>query len=296
MFLALGLLVVGLVGAMLLAVGAASRPSATAPVSSAPATAPVSRPANSYPPAKLARACRTASTKMLARLDRTFRAVVRPPFVVIGNLPAARLEQIAAGSVVRPAQAMWRSYFRRRPTDVITVLLFRDGKSYRRWAKKLFADTDVPHFGYYRQSNRTMVMDIATGTGTLVHELTHALIAYDFPAVPDWFNEGLGSLHEQCYVRPDGIVGAVNWRLPALQKAIRDGQLRPLADLLTRKDFYGTQRGMNYAQGRYFVMYMQKRKLLRKFYRSFHARAGRDAVKAVEEVFDRDLKQIEPDF
>ena len=37
-------------------------------------------------------------------------------------------------------------------------------------------------------------MNIGTGGGTLVHELTHSLIAFDFPHVPDWFNEGLASL------------------------------------------------------------------------------------------------------
>ena len=126
-------------------------------------------------------------------MRRSFHSVVRPPFVVIGNLPARRLGRIADGSVARPAQAMWRSYFTRKPTDVITVYLLRDAQSYRKTAKRLFNDTDLPHFGYYKPARRAMVMNINTGTGTLVHELTHALISYDFPRVPTWFNEGLAN-------------------------------------------------------------------------------------------------------
>ena len=235
---------------------------------------------------------------MLTRLDGSFGAVVRPPFVVIGNLPAAKLEQMADGSVLRPARAMWASYFRRRPTDVITALLFKDDKTYRAWAEKLFGDTGVSHFGYCRRADRTLVMNISTGTGTLVHELTHALIAYDLPNVPDWFNEGLASLHEQCQVHDDRIVGLVNWRLPGLKQAIRDGSLRPLRQLVTADDFYGRLTGLNYAQARYFVMYMQQRGLLGKFYTTYRVRLGEEdsAVKCIEGVFGGKLDQVERDF
>ena len=259
---------------------------------SRPAAAPASAPAKK----DLAAECRASADKLLARMDGSFRAVIRPPFVVIGNLPAARLRQIAAGSVVRPAETMWRSYFKVKPDKVITALLFKDDKTYRHWAKQLFNDTDLPHFGYCRSTDRIMVMNIATGTGTLVHELTHALIVYDFPGVPTWFNEGLASLHEQCYVRPDRIVGCVNWRLPALQKAVRTKKLRPLAELVTAGDFYTNQAGLNYAQARYFVMYMQQKGLLKRFYVAFRGRRGRRPVKTIEEVFGKPLKQVEGEF
>ena len=249
-------------------------------------------------PLSLGGDCRAAAAKMLARLDGTFRAVIRPPFVVIGNLPTAKLEQVADGSVVRPARAMWASYFQRRPTDAIIALLLKDDRSYRAWAKKLFGDIDVSHFGYYRPGERTLVMNISTGTGTLVHELTHALIVYDFPNVPDWFNEGLASLHEQCQIHEDRVVGLVNWRLLGLQRAVRAGSLRPLRELLTKDDFYRSRSGLNYAQARYFVMYMQQRGLLRKFYKAYRARQREadSAVKCVESVFGRKLHEVEQDL
>ena len=58
-------------------------------------------------------------------------------------------------------------------------------------------------------------MNIATGGGTLVHELVHPYVEADFPGAPPWLNEGLGSLFEQSDERDGYIVGLTNWRLPA---------------------------------------------------------------------------------
>ena len=115
-----------------------------------------------------------------------------------------------------------------------------------------------------------MLMNVGTGTGTLVHELTHALIAPDFPDVPDWFNEGLASLYEQCSLDGDTIIGHENWRLPALQKAIKGNELRSLAEMIADMDFRADERvGINYAQARYLMFYLQKQRLLKKFYADF---------------------------
>jgi hypothetical protein len=203
------------------------------------------------------------------KLDDRFSFFVHKPFVAAGDVGRTRLKRYVAQSVIHPAQAMWASYFDKKPTDVITVLLFDGQRSYRQWAAALFGDRKVSYFGYYRFNNRTLVMDIGTGSGTLIHELTHALIMYDFPQVPTWFNEALASLHEACYVYPDRLVGTLNWRLPGLKKALADGTLRPLRALVTKRDFTGKQMGLNYAQARYFALYLQKQKKLKAFYVRF---------------------------
>ncbi len=177
-------------------------------------------------------------------------------------------------------------------------MLLANHKTYVHWATRLFNDTDLPHFGYYRPGDRTLVMDISTGTGTLVHELTHALITYDFPKAPTWFDEGLASLHEQCVVGEDRITGKTNWRLEGLQEAVRSGRLRPLRDLVTKRDFRGRLLGLNYAHARYFVMYMQERKVLRAFYAHFRGQTGGGGadVKAIEHVFGRPLAEVDKSF
>ena len=193
---------------------------------------------------------------------------------------------------------MWKTYFQKRPGEPVTVLLFVDANSYTAWAKKLFNDTGLSPYGYYKREVRTLVMNIGTGPGTLIHELTHALISPDFPLVPDWFNEGLASLHEGCMVREDRIVGMVNWRLPGLREAMEKGKLRPLEELLTAGDFYGDNRGVNYAEARYFCMYVQQNSLLEKFYKQFHDshEGKRAAVDAVEAVFGKKIGQVDKEF
>jgi len=254
-----------------------------------------------YPPDTLVAASARAAESLRARLDDTCTVTVHPPFVIAGDMPLGRLQQYASWSVLRPAEVMWAAYFKNKPDKVITVLLLTGERSYRSWAKRLFGDTDVAYFGYYRPELRTLVMNISTGAGTLVHELTHALIVYDFPTVPTWFNEGLASLHEQCTVGDSDITGLTNWRLPGLQEAVRAGRLRPLRELLTCRDFYGRLQGLNYAQARYFVMYRQQMGLLKKFYAHFRDLRGKDSrdtagVEAIEYLFGKAFKDIEKGF
>lgn len=254
--------------------------------------------AKKYPPPELVAACEEKAASIRREFGDKIKVIVDAPFVIAGDMSTARLRDHAKHSVVRPAKAMWASYFDRKPDKVITAMLFAGAANYKKYAARHYPDGGSPYYGYYTPSSRTMVMNINTGGGTLVHELTHALIVYDFPAVPTWFNEGLGSLHEQCNIGEDKITGLANWRLPGLHKAMADGTLRPLSDLIAQRDFYGARQGVNYAQARYFVMYMQHKGVLREFYRHFrkNATGSRADVKAVEHVFDKKIDKIEPEF
>jgi len=273
------------------------------PEASAKSAAAVNAPhaaaaAAEYPPAELVAACGRKAAEIRDQYGDKLNVVAHPPFVVAGDMGVSQLESYAGQSVVRPARAMWAAYFDKKPDQVITTFLYAGQDNYKLHARKDYPDGGSPYYGYYNPAARTMVMNINTGSGTLVHELTHALVVYDFPNQPTWFNEGLASLHEQCNVEEDGIKGLPNWRLPGLQAAIRDGKLRPLAELVTRRDFYGPAQGVNYAQARYFVLYMQHKGLLREFYRHFrdHADGDQPDVRAIEHVFGRKIAEIEPAF
>ncbi len=71
--------------------------------------------------------------------------------------------------------------FPQTPTKPVTVLLFSGEASYDRYARKLFNEAGVSVYGYYKPDRRTLVMNIATGGGTLIHELTHAADRFRFP-------------------------------------------------------------------------------------------------------------------
>ena len=224
--------------------------------------------------------------------------VVRAPFVLAGDLTDESLITWHRNTIEPASRAMACSYFPKRPDAPISVLLFSGERSYEHYAKTLFADTGVSIYGYYKRGQRVLVMNIATGGGTLVHELTHALADFDCPRIPDWLNEGLASLHEQCRFRPDGsgIEGLENWRLPKLQEAIRAERLRSLASLVGDDDFREHDLGLNYAQARYFCMYLDRRGLLQDFFRRWRKTQRDDAlaVQAVRDTFaDQDWDELD---
>jgi hypothetical protein len=221
----------------------------------------------------LAEACRQVAEQVAPRLGPECHTIVRPPFVLAGDLNEEGLDAWHRETIAPAMRAMSREMLDTPPSQPITVLLLATESSYNVYAEKLFGDRGVSIYGYYKPGLRTLVMNIGTGGGTLVHELTHALVDFDFPQIPDWFNEGLASLHEQCRFSegPDGptIEGLENWRLPGLQKAIRAGQLGSIESLLATDEFRGRREGLNYAQARYFCMYLERRGLLDDFYRLF---------------------------
>jgi len=209
--------------------------------------------------------------------DEKFNYVVAAPFVIAGDADLGQIKSYRENTIVAATNCLQKSLFQKKPAEPILILLFETEEPYKRLAKKWFGDETVPHYGYFRHDN-IMVMNVGTGTGTLVHELTHALIKPDFPNVPSWFNEGLASLYEQCSLGQDGTIkGHENWRLPALQKAIRAGNLRPFSELIADPDFYNEDKvGLNYAQARYLMFYLQEHQLLAKYYTAFREVAKDD--------------------
>ncbi len=158
------------------------------------------------------------------------------------------------------------------------VWLFADDASYRAGAWSLFQDVPDTPYGYASEDDHALVMNIATGGGTLVHEMVHPFMSANFPDAPAWFNEGLASLYEQVGVEDGRIVGYVNWRLPGLQEAIVNGSLPDFSHFMAQDTptFYASERGDNYAQARYLCLWLQERGLLRSFYQMFHANVASD--------------------
>ena len=188
------------------------------------------------PDEDLVRRCEEAVGRLAQRLCKNGEFVIRSPFVLGGNLPEAELEQRYRVTILPALRAMYSTYFAAEPDSPITILLFQDAKSYRDFSRRLLGHRNVSLYGYYRPSTRMVVINMGAGAGTIVHEMTHALIDFDFPDVPLWFNEGLASLHEECrLVNRDGqpaIEGLMNWRYRSLVEAIQSDSL-PLA---TRSD------------------------------------------------------------
>jgi hypothetical protein len=213
------------------------------------------------------------------KVPEGFTVVVQPPFVVIGDETPDRVHDRATGTVKWAVDKLKAAYFDFDPPEILDIWLFKDKASYEKHCRSIFKEEPTTPYGYFSDKDHALVMNIATGGGTLVHEIVHPFMAANFRQCPAWFNEGMGSLYEQSGESRDGrIVGRTNWRLAGLQEAIRKKQVPSFKKLCstTAKQFYGEDRGTNYGQARYLCYYLQEQGLLRKFYREFHENSRKD--------------------
>lgn len=218
-------------------------------------------------------------TRIKTKLGKDdFSIVIERPFVVVGDEPEETVRQRATETVKWAVDLLKKDFFKNDPSAILEIWLFKDDDSYRSHAKVLFNDTPTTPYGYYSRADKALVMNISTGSGTLVHEIVHPLMEANFPGCPPWFNEGMGSLYEQCGERDGHIHGYTNWRLPGLQRAIREKRLVSFEALMAMdaSTFYKDDSGSHYAQSRYLCYYLQQRGLLRKFYHEFVSRHGAD--------------------
>jgi len=213
-----------------------------------------------------------AALKKKAPSD-AFTIVVQRPFVVIGDESPAMVQRRATGTVKWAVDHLKQDFFEKDPDEILDIWLFKNEASYRTHAKALFGSEPTTPYGYYSDTHKALVMNIATGGGTLVHEIVHPFMKANFPACPAWFNEGLASLYEQSAERDGHIVGGTNWRLAGLQQAVRGGKAPSFKDLTatTTHQFYHMDKGTNYAQARYLCYWLQEEGLLVKFYHAFVA-------------------------
>lgn len=232
--------------------------------------------------------------KLKPRIVSDFNFVIEKPFVVIGDDTPAMVRRHAAGTIRWAVDRLKRSYFEKDPDHVIAIWLFKDKPSYDQNVLDIFQRRPHTPFGYYSPWQKAIVMNIDTGGGTLVHEIVHPFVAANFPDCPSWFNEGLGSLYEQCQDRDGRIWGLPNWRLRGLQKMIEDEEYEmPTFEELcatTSRQFYDRDPGTNYAQARYLLYYLQDRGLLRKYYREFlkNVKEDKTGYETLQQVLDEE--------
>jgi hypothetical protein len=234
-------------------------------------------PKNRFTPADYAQAVMKVKEK-IGKLKGDFTVVVEPPFVVVGDLSEQGVRSMAAGTVRWTAEKLKQDYFKKDPNRILTVYLFHDAASYNKNAIALFGEKPTTPYGYYSSRHGALVMNIATGGGTLVHEIVHPYMEANFPDCPPWFNEGMGSLYEQSGEEDGHIHGYTNWRLRGLQNAIAEGDVPSFKSLLSMDDdgFYGGDYGVHYAEARYLLYYLQKKGLLVRYYQEFYQNRDTD--------------------
>jgi hypothetical protein len=212
------------------------------------------------------------------KVPEGFTIVIQEPFVVIGDESPAKVRSRAVDTVKWAVDRLKKMYFEKDPDHIIDIWLFKNSHSYEKYSKEIFnIEPDTP-FGFSSPGDHALIMNIATGGGTLVHEIVHPFIASNFPGCPAWFNEGLGSLYEGCTGKGNEITGLLNWRLPSLQEAVKRDRIMSFKEFtaVSTYRFYRENPGMNYAQARYLCYYLQQKGLLKTFYHRFRANFAKD--------------------
>lgn len=208
----------------------------------------------------------------LKRMLRShYTVLVEPPFVVIGDESPERVRAHAAGTVRWAVQHLKQDFFSKDPDRILTIWLFGTADAYNEAVRLHFSRSPSTPYGFYSSEKNALVMNIATGGGTLVHEIVHPFVEANVPDCPAWINEGLGSLFEQSAERDGHIIGLTNWRLAGLQRAIRRKNVPNFHALMhtTNTQFYDDDPGTNYSQSRYLFYYLQERKQLVDFWTNY---------------------------
>lgn len=212
------------------------------------------------------------------KLPPGFSLTVASPFVVVGDESAEVVRSRAERTVAWAVAKLKQDFFTADPKEILDVWLFKNKKSYEAHTKAIFDHKPSTPYGYYSSEHKALIMNIATGGGTLVHEIVHPFVEADFPGAPAWLNEGLGSLFEQSGEEDGHIVGYPNWRLPGLKEAIKRRAVPSFKALTatTDREFYDEDPGSNYAQARYLCYYLQQHGKLTRFYKELRAARAED--------------------
>ncbi|MCB9882449.1 MAG: hypothetical protein H6834_11720 [Planctomycetes bacterium] len=246
--------------------------------------------------------CAEEMRAFLDELGPGYRVIIRDGFVVGSDLPEEELQSVVEGTLVGCTRRMQSQFFDHRPSWPMRVYLFANERSYGAGVRRLTGSAPTTPFGFYRSGLKSLVMNIATGTGTLAHEMVHAFADADFPRIRAWFNEGLGSLYEQSFRGRERMVGArTNWRFRGLMNAwVQRGSLPRLARLVNLSDqaFYRDDEGVNYALARSFCVFLQENGWLEAFYRGYRREHLEDptGARSLEATVGMALEELDEPF
>jgi hypothetical protein len=155
----------------------------------------------------------------------------------------------------------------------VDACLFAKAADYRAFADTVMGERPS-ELGFYVPAARVVVVNLeGGGARNMAHELTHALVGDDFPGMPSWLNEGLGSLYGGGDVTPGGVRFFVNYRHADVAAALKAGTL-PEPDALFRvspEEIYGERAMVWYGLARDFLLFQESQGQLSSFYAAMKA-------------------------
>ncbi|HUQ72715.1 MAG TPA: hypothetical protein VM165_24525 [Planctomycetaceae bacterium] len=266
---------------------------------------PAGRSSSVLPPrpdrAQLQETCEAWASELAFDVPENWTLLPRSPFVLAGDLPEPELRELWRGTIAPTARALAVGYFDRQPEEPILLVVMSTDESYRAALKFLGHSGRSEYAGLYDRDERRLVLNLSTGEGTLAHELTHALAHADFPEMPEWFDEGLASLHEECQFSDDGLrlVGLGNWRGESLRDSLSRQRLPSITEFVNHRFGDRGRTAREYAYARYLCLYLQERQLLGIFYRKCRENVAVDPSggwSLMEALGTNDVDKVDREF
>lgn len=237
---------------------------------------------------------------LIKQLGKDYIVYKKKNYIIATNLDKSNANYVVNGVFDNCKKILSDQFFDKKANDIVTIYIFKDKASYWAGLKKVLNMSPISPYGHYGDNERYIVLNYSTGPGTLVHELTHSLMAIDFPGAPIWISEGLASLYEQCRVENGRLIGEQNWRLPELHRGVKANRLTPLK-LLFQSDtkvFRMLRESLHYSESRYFCKYLQERGVLERVYKAFrdNPQNCNNGIKIVELAFGKNIDAVEKDW
>ncbi len=223
-------------------------------------------------------------------------------FVIFSALNEKDTYNIIDNEIRNTTTAVLKNYNSVIPDKVTAVFLFDDFNEYKEFSINNFdiAENDLSPYGFYKTHKNVIVIRYTTWKGSVIHEVTHALLQYDFPDMPSWFNEGIASLNEKSSFKNDELTGQFSWRIISLRNALSNNSYTGLRQLMESNDdeLYGKRSSFYYAQARYLLMNLQKKGLLYDYYKSFRDTYAKDntGISQIEAVWGKNLDEIDNEY
>ncbi len=197
-------------------------------------------------------------------------------------------------------QTIYPRYFKYEPPGAWRIVYFKNKADFHE-------QTGSEAYGFYVRNARIMNTYVGSGHGTLWHELTHgfvdANVSRSTAVTPAWFDEGFASFYEMAFLERGGVSeGYTNWRLPMLQASLRAGKVLPLKTALK---YTGFTENFNYAEARFFFVYLWVNGKMEDFVRAYiyeilpksiGAARDEDTVKLVERLLGKDIETIDKEY
>ena len=173
-----------------------------------------------------------------------------------------------------------------RPVD---LCLFETTAEYTAFVDRLLDGRPSPSpLGFFDPSLRVVVANLALSVGNLRHEMAHAIVGDDFPAIPSWLTEGVGALYGTTVLQKDGTFRFIaNYRLRDLRAAKKAGTVPTLAELCGSgaSEIYGDRAMMFYGLARHLLLYLDRQGTLPACFAELRAATTSDAQRVVLEKY-----------